>query len=537
MKKFLSVIMSAVILLSVFSGFSITACAAAPYVTHTAPKTLKIGQAMPPWEMTYHNLPANTKMVDFFGTGSPTFGNFSSDFYAYGGWGDGPNYVMTDEKGQYRFQFDFEPLPSLGAHLIAIRAGTSQFQPKYQLWDDDYNNNKNPVVNIGNPIKLTIEEPVIKHNAPKSVKIGQSITFTTALTNTALTNVPISKYTSLNNTKLPQDYAVIICPVYYVPVITVIEGKELIKQSGQDYSQTQKSSETITFNKAGTVKLKITYKKYILGTAQKQDSNGKWCDPTFDIKEDGSRNPEKIVTVNVTDPNAPVTPTKPNEKPSKPNGQPTDPSKDVLAAPTSSPDESTANSEQPTVIIENENTGIKITAPWDLLPDGTELKAALIAAGEQFSRVTDALKDIAKKASVFDISLEKDGSKVKFDGKVTVSLPIPDGYEKSRLAVFYISDDGEKTEIPCTVNGDTVTFETDHFSIYALAEKTEEAAALDTPDTAEAPDASKTPDASAQKKSKTALYIGLAVGGVILLAGAGVAVWYFKFRKKPDEAK
>ncbi len=537
MKKIISVIMSAVILLSVFSGFSITVSAAAPYVTHTAPKTLKIGQAMPSFDITYHNLPANTKIIVNFNTVGYTdaFNDmgktyFRLNYYHVGGMGDGGDEGITDKNGQFRLQFNLVPSPSKDAYYIATRAGTRQIQPKYQLWDGDYDNNKNPWVNVGGPIKLTIEEPVITHNAPKSVKTGQSITFTTALTNTALTSMPISKYTSLDNTELPEnDNYLIINPVYYIPVITVIQGKELIKQSDQDYSQTQKSSETITFNKAGTVKLKITYKKYILVQTLYNEY--------FDIIEDGSKNPEKIVTVNVTDPNAPVTPTKPNESPTAPNRKPTDSSETVTSASPSSPDESTTKSDKPPVIIENEDTGIKITAPQNLLPDGTALKADIIDVGEQFSKATDALKAIAEKAVIYDLSLEKDGNKVTFDGKVAVSLPVPNGYEKSRLAVFYISDDGEKTEIPCTVNGDNVTFETDHFSVYALAEKTEEAAAADTSDTAESTDAAKTPDAPMQKKSKTALYVGLAVCAVAVLAGAGVAVWYFKFRKKSDETK
>lgn len=535
MKKFLSYVISAVMLLSVFSGLTVTASAAAPYVTHTAPKSLKIGQALPPIEVTYHNLPANTKLsyavmmrycLDHpFHDGEA---GFCRDYFP-GGYGDAAEYVMTDEKGQYHVQYN--PLHPDDEHFIAARAGTTQFQPKYQLYDEaNYPDNKNPIVNVGNPIKLTIEEPVITHNAPKSVKIGQSITFTTALTNTALTSVPISKYTSLNNTKYQWQT---ICPVYYVPVITVIQGKELIKQSGQDYSQTQKSSETITFNKAGTVQLKITYKKYILDCKY---NNGP---DTYCITEDGSKNPEKIVTVNVTDPNAPVTTAKPTEKPtvpngntSKPNEQPTNSSEIVTSTSPSSHDESQTAPEQPPVIIEDDGTGVKITAPKDLLPDGTELKAAVISAGEQFNKVMDTLKEIAKKAIIFDLSLEKDGSKVAFNGKVTVSLPIPDGYEKSRLAVFYISDDGEKSEIPCTVNGDILTFETDHFSTYALAEKTEEAAAADN-----TPSAVQTPVAPAQVKSNTALYIGLAVGAALLLAGAGVAVWYFNFRKKHGKIK
>lgn len=529
MKKIISSIICLAMLLGVLSSFAVSSSAAAPYVTHTAPKSLKIGQAMPNWEITYHNLPANTEMVfpsDCLYLPSKNIYNpeksyllFFHDneyFKGYGMWGDASfDYEMTDSNGQYQIGYDASR--HAGNDYIAVRTGSCQFQPWYHKSPKMFEDNNRIGIDIGEPINIIIEEPVITHNAPQSVKKGQSIAFTTALTNTALKSVPISTYTSLDNTLLP-DSALTINPVYYIPVITVIQGKELITQSNKDYSQTQKSSENITFNKEGTVKLKITYKKYILGMT------GNDYPDRFHIVEYGSQNPEKIVTINVTDPNAPVTSTKPNEKPTNSSESTTTPTSNI-------PDESLTTPEQPPVIIENEETGIKITAPKDLLPDGTALKADIINGGEQFNKVTDALKEIAEKAVIYDLSLEKDGNKITFDGKVSVSLPIPNGYEKSRLAVFYISDDGTKTEIPCSVNGDTVTFETDHFSVYALAEKTEEAAAANTVSTTE------TANTPVQKKSNTGLYIGLAIGGIILLAGAGFAVWYFKFRKKPDKAE
>lgn len=520
MKKIISSIICLTMLLGVLSSFAVTSSAAAPYVTHTAPKSLKIGQAMPSFDITYHNLPANTKVLysySYFNPfDNPKLQNFYNIRFSQGGYGDGPYGMYTNEKGEYTWHFEYNP----DMHVIATRAETIQYQPNYQLWDDEKGSpGNNPVVNVGAPIKLTIEQPVITHNAPQSIKKGQSIAFTTALTNTALKSVPISTYTSLDNTALPDsNNALTINPVYYIPVITIIQGKELITQSNQNYSQTQKSSENITFNKEGTVKLKITYKKYILASYNKNYIE------KFDLIEDGSKNPEKIVTINVTDPNAPVTSTKPNEKPTNSSESTTTPTSNI-------PDESQTTPEQPPIIIEDEKMGIKISAPKDLLPDGTALKADIINGGEQFNKVTDALKEIAEKAVIYDLSLEKDGNKVTFDGKVSVSLPIPNGYEKSRLAVFYISDNGTKNEIPCSVNGDTVTFETDHFSVYALAEKTEEAAAANTVSTTE------TANTPVQKKSNTGLYIGLAVGGIILLAGAGFAVWYFKFRKKPDKAE
>ena len=53
----------------------------------------------------------------------------------------------------------------------------------------------------------------------------------------------------------------------------------------------------------------------------------------------------------------------------------------------------------------------------------------------------------------------------------TVTLPIPEGVE--RPAVYYVPDDGtEVVRMPATINGDgTISFETNHFSTYALGEE------------------------------------------------------------------
>ena len=59
----------------------------------------------------------------------------------------------------------------------------------------------------------------------------------------------------------------------------------------------------------------------------------------------------------------------------------------------------------------------------------------------------------------------------QLNGKVKISIPVPDNFDKSNLVVYRVEEDGTKIEYTVTVNGDVATFETDHFSIYVLAEK------------------------------------------------------------------
>lgn len=75
------------------------------------------------------------------------------------------------------------------------------------------------------------------------------------------------------------------------------------------------------------------------------------------------------------------------------------------------------------------------------------------------------------------------------NGVFTVSIPIPDGFDAENLAVYYITDDGKPEEHDLTDNDFTdgfVTFETNHFSTYALTEgKSDGAKAPEAPETDE----------------------------------------------------
>lgn len=95
---------------------------------------------------------------------------------------------------------------------------------------------------------ITIEEPVITNNLPEKVYAGQSLSFSTALTNTYYENELVEDVLAKDDYRHHMGFR---------PKVEVLEGDVL--QSGQDYSNTLTSSETLTFLSPGTVKLKITY--------------------------------------------------------------------------------------------------------------------------------------------------------------------------------------------------------------------------------------------------------------------------------------
>lgn len=93
--------------------------------------------------------------------------------------------------------------------------------------------------------QIQVEAPIIKHNAPSSVKVADFIDFNTEITNTACTDIKVAEYGHEE--------------LFFTTNVEVIEGQDLVKQSAQDYSNSLHTSEKLEFSGIGTVKLKITY--------------------------------------------------------------------------------------------------------------------------------------------------------------------------------------------------------------------------------------------------------------------------------------
>jgi hypothetical protein len=90
---------------------------------------------------------------------------------------------------------------------------------------------------------------------------------------------------------------------------------------------------------------------------------------------------------------------------------------------------------------------------------------------------TDELNDAQKEKvgdnPVVDITSTLGGVQVKnLGGTATITLPyeLAAGRDPSNLVVWYIDEEGNVTEFPCTYDASkkTVTFETAHFSLYAV---------------------------------------------------------------------
>ncbi len=75
---------------------------------------------------------------------------------------------------------------------------------------------------------------------------------------------------------------------------------------------------------------------------------------------------------------------------------------------------------------------------------------------------------------LYNISFVKNDNLVQPNGKVKVYLPIPEGMNSNTCVVYRQESDGRWTILHAKVEGNYVVFETDHFSLYAIAGETAE---------------------------------------------------------------
>ena len=100
-----------------------------------------------------------------------------------------------------------------------------------------------------------------------------------------------------------------------------------------------------------------------------------------------------------------------------------------------------------------------------------------------------------------------EGAEIQPNGTIQITLPaLQQEFDADNVMVVYISPDGSYQECKTTVNEDgTITFETDHFSRYAVIEITNSTPAI--------------------------VWILISTISVVLIAGAVVAVIFIKKKK------
>ena len=124
-------------------------------------------------------------------------------------------------------------------------------------------------------------------------------------------------------------------------------------------------------------------------------------------------------------------------------------------------------------------TNIKLNTTTDVIPDTIQLVAEEVKSGDSYNTVVKAIGNDVEKFVLYDISLINNNAKIQPNGKVKISIPVPEGYNTSKIVVYRIAEDGTKTKYDTIIDNGYITFETDHFSNYVVAE--EKTKAVETP--------------------------------------------------------
>ena len=122
------------------------------------------------------------------------------------------------------------------------------------------------------------------------------------------------------------------------------------------------------------------------------------------------------------------------------------------------------------------NNEIKMDTTTNVIPENTKLLVKEVTTGNNYNIVSKALETDVNKFVLYDISLESNNAKIQPNGKVKISIPVPNGFDKNNISVYRVEDKGNKIEYSTKIEKmeekEYAVFETDHFSNYVIAEKT-----------------------------------------------------------------
>ncbi len=132
-------------------------------------------------------------------------------------------------------------------------------------------------------------------------------------------------------------------------------------------------------------------------------------------------------------------------------------------------EEENANQPEPeTVTITDVNgTGAIATAEEGVLTDKMELEVNNLTSGDKYDVAQSAFADKGGAFQLFDIYLLENNVEIQPGGKITISLPVPQGYNAA-AKVYHIREDGTLTDMGAALTDGKLVFTTDHLSLYAV---------------------------------------------------------------------
>ena len=129
------------------------------------------------------------------------------------------------------------------------------------------------------------------------------------------------------------------------------------------------------------------------------------------------------------------------------------------------------NPEYKTVDISN---NVEISSSSSEIPLDTYIKSDELTSGTEYERIIhllDVNDNITYDISLFSDSLKNNVSKLE-NGTFEVKIPITEDLVGKTLVAYYVDENDKVVEYKVTVKDGYAIFETDHFSIYTIAEGT-----------------------------------------------------------------
>ncbi|MBD8941716.1 MAG: hypothetical protein EGR71_04150 [Clostridiales bacterium] len=133
--------------------------------------------------------------------------------------------------------------------------------------------------------------------------------------------------------------------------------------------------------------------------------------------------------------------------------------------------------EYPAFSATDSATGIKVEAKEGALPKGTKLRVTKLTDQSTLDSINNALASLAAKNTPYKITLyiEKDGEEIAVEPKngmeLSVSLPVPEDYNTSKLICFYMDENNYANALTGNLEGNTYTINNSKIGIYTIAEK------------------------------------------------------------------
>ena len=125
------------------------------------------------------------------------------------------------------------------------------------------------------------------------------------------------------------------------------------------------------------------------------------------------------------------------------------------------------------VVLTDAQTGITVQGDSAALPAMGMLYVTKVDSGEAMELLNQYFSLIADQFAAFDIRILSlpDMSLAEPDAAVLISVPLPEGYDPGRAAVYYTDGTGMPAEVSAQVTEGNLVFESDHVGTFIVAEK------------------------------------------------------------------